>query len=111
MKNRDPRDHDQQQIRDMHLVFEHVKQGLMTEMAARPLMMEIVTRPIRSIEMTERELIRGVRAELVRACICDEVRVDRNSEVCGYCVLTGMIDKGLAEIGEMKNGQQAQRPV
>ena len=50
--------------------------------------------------MTERELIRDIRAELVRSCNCVEVCVDRNSEVCGSCLLVGMIDDGLGEIGK-----------
>lgn len=50
--------------------------------------------------MTDRELIRDLRAELLRSCNCAEVRVDRNSEVCGSCILVGMIDEGLAKIGE-----------
>ena len=53
--------------------------------------------------MTERELIRKVRAELVRACECNEVCVDRNSEVCGYCLLAEMIDEGLAGIGQERD--------
>jgi len=63
MKYRDPRDHDQEQARDMRLVFEYVKQGLITTMAARPLMMEIVTRPIR------REAMEGTLVEqLMNSC-------------------------------------------
>jgi hypothetical protein len=49
--------------------------------------------------MTERELIRDVREQLVKSCNCDEVRVDENSEVCGNCILVGMIDEGLSRIG------------
>ncbi len=60
--------------------------------------------------MTERELIRNIRAELVRACECNEVCVDRNSEVCGYCLLVGIIDEGLAGIGQERN-QTSRRSV
>ncbi len=35
--------------------------------------------------MTERQLIRDVREQLVKACNCDEVREEpMNSEVCGH---------------------------
>lgn len=100
MTERDPRDHDQQQIRDMHLVFEHVKQGLMTEMAARPVMMEILTRPIRRQAMTERQLIRDVRAEVMSwSCACGGPGV----EMCTRCTLLKLIDDGLAQIGKEPN--------
>ena len=49
--------------------------------------------------MDERELIRKIRAELVRACSCDaEDLEDDEKEVCGSCVLVNMIDNGLVEI-------------
>jgi hypothetical protein len=121
MTEREPRDYDQQQIRDMHLVFEHVKQGLMTEMAARPVMMEILTRPIRRQAMTERELIRDVREQLVMSCDCVPeyrldgdgypVRVEKNDTLCRHCLLVGVIDAGLAEIGKAERlGPRRDRP-
>lgn len=47
-----------------------------------------------------RELMFELRSQLIQACVCDEVRVDRNSEVCGSCILVGMIDDGLAKIAK-----------
>ena len=51
------------------------------------------------------ELIRNVREQLVKACNCDEVREDpMNSEVCGNCILVGMIDEGWSAIGFAEPG-------
>lgn len=51
--------------------------------------------------MTARQLIRDVREQLVKACNCDEVREDPlNSEVCGHCLLVGIIDEGPERIGK-----------
>lgn len=54
--------------------------------------------------MTERELIRSLREQLVESCDCDEVGVDldENCEVCGSCILVEMIDDGLAGTGKAK---------
>lgn len=48
--------------------------------------------------MTERELIRKIRAEVVALpCRCERMSQVR---VCDSCYLLGIIDKGLAEIGQ-----------
>ena len=60
--------------------------------------------------MDERQLIREVRKQLVKACNCDEGREDpMNSEVCGSCILVGMIDEGLERIG--KKTRRAEKPI
>jgi hypothetical protein len=52
--------------------------------------------------MTERELIRDVRKEI--ACMpCDCLGFERDGAICRRCIMLGIIDDGLAEIGQSNN--------
>lgn len=54
--------------------------------------------------MTDRELIRGLRAEVMSwTCACGGPGV----EFCRRCALLGMIDAGLAEIGQTNKEMMA----
>lgn len=54
--------------------------------------------------MDERELIREIRAELVKGCTCDFRGVkEQDKEVCDSCLLVVKIDNGLEKIGKQKS--------